>query len=1730
MLTNVSATTTYTRTNMASVLSQAFQRLVTFRDAEQHETGEVHQGNLIAGRHGMEYRHVTPLVYLDLRRTPLAIRDSQDFVDQLAHAATTLCMAGLERVRRVANLNGRRVNVIFRLLAEHRGDRRKQAWIPIGFEIPFTNASYANLFRTIRDNFSQVILRQPELRDATSDLIRGGYEWIREIHLSFLLSRSELLRGGKRGDGKQKVFPTTDGQRWIRVVDPKSSNDECGIACIVEYAKRSPYVVQSRYELSDLKRWLATRDAEPPYDVETLGALLADKYASDLIVINENGDHSYATAGHENKCTLLLKDAHYFLVEHIVGACTHCSRPNFPHHTCGGPEHNKCANCDALLVRTDGSKHTCPQSTELERIREEFRKKYQAFQEDRAERCAILFQTALGDVIPGTDAHFVFEVLFKDRQDLLVIGPAGCGKTYSCIKPLRDFCVKHDVPFIAVAPTGAAAVHIEGRTIHSMFRINPYRDLEIGTIRGEDMSLIERCEVLIFDEISMVSGPLLDAIDQFMRGVKRVYDVPFGGVSTLMTGDPNQLPPVNCPDDQRFYDSELLRQLGTDNMHCIRTHYMTECYRFKDPRWSEFLSHMRDGTLNSDDFQYIKNMEVGSGVEIPMDCIYITPLVKKANARNDKCLAQLPGQYVYYECKDEKVKTFENGRARTAPLGARGDHLAPQRVALKEGALVLCRKNIPRLDVYNGLRGTVVDCKEDYVTVLFNGRTEPTRLEYELFEDGKFKRRQIPLQLAYGLTIHKTQGLTLEGTVAMDLVECFEENQCYVALSRVPDPVNLILLSINLSGLTMLNERSLLFADPSFPKPIPLLTVNDTGDVVDASTFRPTLRYKKLRRARAEQKKKLQSKWVVYDVETWENQDAGHKLEIYSIVAKTVIGQNTVEWKHFLKENATMDPLLEFVKYLSELITHSVKEYNRLRNSKRDADKMKAQWHYKPWIISTYNGANFDFLFLIRSLFGTWLGPDYRLFFIQNGPTNTYFQISHRGQVVLVFHDLCRILNMSLSDAAKGFLGKDLKGIFPHKFMNRNKDSWQYVLPDAKKVNLTRDDFFAKDLAELDKGNIDLKALFDQPVVMHRTQEKMNIIQSVDLHVLHMKYAHDDVEILAQLYHVIDEIVIQELCVSVTNFFSITQMAKYGFVTNLPPQVKRPNGINDRKYINTELFLLDPSEYEAVAESIYGGRTLPRRQYFKSEEPLKLPSFHEVGMTTEEVEEQDRLLMLDIKAMYGSIMLNEQFPYGPPSWWDAAQFKTILDTPNIQHSLLAHKHGFFIAKVRLAGHDLDVEPSVPRRAPDGRILWDTAERVGWYTHIDIAINLQNGGRVLDVMHVLGWAPENKCKLVSKWMGICTTKKSEAEKEHSKPRKQFWKLLGNATYGMLAMRKYAGSTQFCVNDFMVANFLDENHLEGVFAYQSGMLVWGKRKEKRVEGEIDATSRNNYSASPTQIGAFILAYSRLMIDKFVHAANPMRRELMRFRYVESVPNNILKRALTEQVWYGDTDSLIIHASAFSRILEFLGKEPGQWTDDFNDDFIDEEKHRKGRWRMSLISEYASLAPKAYRVKGREFKRVDPVESYFVYPIEKSKFKGLPKHCELSKDGEPIEEISIEMMHDLLMNDHRKVEDCPVASVDRLKRISCASSKMTGDEPLMIRGQRIDIALGQTVWDGRKIVARLKNGDRILVPLNFPLDEQHPIARELFAGQLLNRPLTDCEEIFGKTEEEMESLLSP
>ena len=387
--------------------------------------------------------------------------------------------------------------------------------------------------------------------------------------------------------------------------------------------------------------------------------------------------------------------------------------------------------------------------------------------------------------------------IMKTGVNVYLTGSAGAGKTY-VLNQYIQYLKEHDISVAVTASTGIAATHMQGMTIHGWAGIGVREtltdyDLEMMDEKQYLWTRFTNARVLIIDEISMLHAHRLDMVDRVCRKFKR-NEAPFGGLQVILAGDLFQLPPVNKTNAMNTKDMVI-------HSHAWKTMslaicYITEQHRQDDDSFLSVLNAIRNGDLDEGHYELLgTRYNAHLGEHINPTKLYTHN--KNVDAENDAKLGEMEGEtnvfYMSGSGKDTMVEILKKSC------------LAQDVLYLKKGAEVMFVKNNADAGYVNGTRGVVTDFDVSGMPIvtLHNGKVIYVQTEtWAIEEDGKIKASvtQIPLRLAWAITIHKSQGMSMD-SAEIDLANTFAYGMGYVALSRVRSLAGVRLVGFNPNAL-----------------------------------------------------------------------------------------------------------------------------------------------------------------------------------------------------------------------------------------------------------------------------------------------------------------------------------------------------------------------------------------------------------------------------------------------------------------------------------------------------------------------------------------------------------------------------------------------------------------------------------------------------------------------------------------------------------------------------------------------------------------------------------------------------------------------------------------------------------------------------------------------------------------------------------------------------------------
>lgn len=379
-----------------------------------------------------------------------------------------------------------------------------------------------------------------------------------------------------------------------------------------------------------------------------------------------------------------------------------------------------------------------------------------------------------------------------ERKNIFITGGAGTGKSY-ILKELKNI---YGQRLHITSTTGISAINIGGQTIHSwsgigVAEVSIKKTVEQICSNPVLLNKLLSCDKLAIDEISMLDDYTFDYLNIVLKRVRSI-DKPFGGIQVLLIGDFFQLPPVTYNKQSNFcFNSNTWRELK------LVPFFLQKSKRQTEKSFIKLLNNIRIGKML--DLKMLYNRSIQDEKNISSKVLRIFGTNTEADLYNQKCFEcveeesfeyEAYDEFNFYDSEEEHIYFKDSNVSKDILIYRKLNNLArvPQCLKLKVGCRVMLLKNLDfETKLVNGSCGTVVHLANDIVAVLFdNGEVLSLNkevFEYTLNNTVKVKRTQYPLRLAYGITIHKSQGMTFDKLI-VDFNKIFDYGQAYVALSR----------------------------------------------------------------------------------------------------------------------------------------------------------------------------------------------------------------------------------------------------------------------------------------------------------------------------------------------------------------------------------------------------------------------------------------------------------------------------------------------------------------------------------------------------------------------------------------------------------------------------------------------------------------------------------------------------------------------------------------------------------------------------------------------------------------------------------------------------------------------------------------------------------------------------------------------------------------------------------
>lgn len=1418
-------------------------------------------------------------------------------------------------------------------------------------------------------------------------------------------------------------------------------------------------------------------------------------------------------------CEMVVFDGHYYRVCHAdekPTVCDKCHAVAGGYHLCYS---QRCDDC-GLLVQPD---HVCARKRRrvenAEQGQEDQRQELET--EESTEELRSGPSMIINDPEELTDEQVRFKLLgLLDDGDkhVLIHGAGGTGKS-EYIKFITQACVRAGQMCELSSTTGISAIGINGTTVHRALGIG----LNGRVARNKVQWLRQKysqLKWLIIDECSMLPGKLLASVDCALRLARPEHkDKMFGGVRLILVGDTLQLPVVN---GECFYDSAIWYDMERE----LEVIYLTKLYRFIDERWAKILNKVRLGLVDDEVKSALRSRQMtavqweelrSSGKVYTLLCARREEVCR----RNNTALEKLPGEAQELQSGEKSSIKLKNG----ALVMLTRNHLFDQYGVANgsQGKVV---------DMYKPSANE--PWASAWVDVRFQ-RCVDTVVRVKCIKenvDEQTERWVLPLQLCFALTIHKAQGATLDCVVANIGRSVFADGQAYVALSRVRSMQGLYLLDLDLTTVRV-NLHQLRFENwvrkrdrvhfgrrclssddgsdtPLQLRPHPLsntyrlisaeiATVED-GETkvqdremglsnVPAPRTSSSMDELLVVTQRAKGRTKVFD-MIVFDFETYPSEMTGEHI-VYGVAAKLrSLVYDEKQKKNVIKSYRFREkPSCPPTNFMATLGVDQHKDTKDLSKAFFDwvmrlVSFQEHQWEstkhrksVRPMYLCAYNGNRFDLFWFARYFIGhESYSSKYTTHLLTRGSSALIqlrlFSCLNLKMPVLVTHDICDILHMSLSQAVSSYGGTqaDGKDVWPHFYLT---DETYANLREKKTVKVTLEHFPKSSRSQ----------------VQRLVAAKELDLDNYDLYGTYFKYLSKDVDALIDVYRGFDEVCSKySQGAHVFDFSTMAQLTWYCFVATLPKKylTSQADGSKlrrDRGKLLTKMYRLSKEDDEFISQSIYGGCVFPRATTFTSKD-------YQPGIEYDDV--KDYLVDADICSMYVHIMMTREYPYGEPRY---ASDEMIAEYEAL---MLAGKYKELpmgIYEIEYRYHHYDLHPSVPHRDSKGRLLWSNCAfdpETGDYstgkfiracvTSVDLQ-NIAIGSKAEvkpQVFRAFVWPMQGK--LFETWVSktfqlkngaskiLADSSSSAKQKADAKAAKSFGKLMGNACYGASAMRDVRGQFVFVRDEHELEQFFQD--YEWTDAINTQRFCQGMDSMLVLKGVAKITDVNKMCRRPRYLGAFTLSYSRQMICDIVNAANPfMRKDCMGARRV----------AIRRQPLYGDTDSLFVtSAAAFTLYRKgYFGNQHGKLTDDQYDDW-NKGTQSNGMPQWGKIVSAFFPAPKTYAVKS-----LLPDGSF----KDGVRAKGIPNHktndIEITIGNEVLTKLDFDTvmkMKEYCAENSDSATPILVKAKHRMKRmgLNLHSKQREGCQELYtIHPAELEREMFKTKWSGRQYIELTEDG---------------------------------------------------
>jgi ATP-dependent exoDNAse (exonuclease V) alpha subunit len=380
--------------------------------------------------------------------------------------------------------------------------------------------------------------------------------------------------------------------------------------------------------------------------------------------------------------------------------------------------------------------------------------------------------------------------ILKMGYNVFITGSPGSGKTFLLNKYI-DYLKKHKKNVAITASTGVAAAHMDGTTLHSWAGIKikesfSKKDIDKIVANPYIVDKISKTDVLIIDEVSMLKIEQFDAVNEICQLVRENF-TSFGGIQLVCSGDFFQLPPV----EKNRKNTNFVLESNAWKFSDMKVCYLDEQHRHKDKNLCKILDYIRNNLAEKSKALLLEKIKIARIFHDPPMKLYTHNI--DVDFINNHELAKIKTEgFIYY---------MASTGPKVVVSALKKNCLAPEKLILKIGAKVMFLKNNFDAGYVNGTQGKITGFNEQKMPIVETnsgkriavGYADWTREEDDLVIA---KITQLPLRLAWAITVHKSQGMNLD-TAEINLSKCFIEGMGYVAISRIRSLDGLNLMGIN---------------------------------------------------------------------------------------------------------------------------------------------------------------------------------------------------------------------------------------------------------------------------------------------------------------------------------------------------------------------------------------------------------------------------------------------------------------------------------------------------------------------------------------------------------------------------------------------------------------------------------------------------------------------------------------------------------------------------------------------------------------------------------------------------------------------------------------------------------------------------------------------------------------------------------------------------------------------